>query len=58
MGRNSACQPGPSRARCVVRGWFLEVAAVFALQLVAGPVFGQEIHNAAENLHSGSIHGR
>jgi hypothetical protein len=57
MGRTAPASPARSRARCVVRGWFLEVAAVFALQLVAGPVFGQEIHNAAENLHSGSIHG-
>jgi hypothetical protein len=57
IGRTAPASPARSRARCVVRGWFLEVAAVFALLLVAGPVFGQEIHNAAENLHSGSIHG-
>jgi len=38
-------------------GWFLEAAAVFALLLAASTVFGQETRNAAESLHSGSIHG-
>src|SRR5712664_927469 len=57
VGRTAPSCPAPARARRMACGWFLEAAAVFALLLAASTVFGQETRNAAESLHSGSIHG-
>src|SRR6267143_6101907 len=56
-GRTVPSRPATARACRVACGWFLEAVTVFGLLLAASPVFGQETHNAAESLHSGSIHG-
>src|SRR5882672_2519438 len=57
IGRTAPVRPALTRARRVVRGRLLEATAVFALLLTPMPVIGQETHNAAESLRSGSIHG-
>src|SRR5712664_3130703 len=56
-GRTVPSCPAPTRARRVAYGWLLEAAAIFALLLAAGPVFGQETHSRGESSRSGSIHG-
>src|SRR2546422_503863 len=57
IGRTAPSCPAPTRARRVAYGWLLEAAVIFALLLVAGPVFGQETHSRGESSRSGSIHG-
>src|SRR5882724_3788055 len=57
IGRSAPARPALTRALRVVGGRLLEATAVFALLLTPMPVLGQETHNAAESLRSGSIHG-
>src|SRR6266403_1553342 len=56
-GKTLPARPAIARACRVTCGWLLEAAAIFALLLAAGPVFGQETRCARESSRSGSIHG-
>src|SRR5882724_9685257 len=57
IGETVPSCPATARMHRVACCWFLEAAAVFALLLAAGPVFGQETHPRGESSRLGSIHG-
>src|SRR6267378_3856973 len=57
IGETVPSRPVLALARRAASGWFLLAAALFAMLLAAGPVFGQETPSGGESSRSGSIHG-
>jgi len=56
-GSSLPLRPATARVCRNACDWFVGAAAVFALLLAAGPMFGQETHSRGESSRSGSIHG-